>query len=162
MWALLSKLQPFIFEVRSPFDNTTNIAAGAFGIKHVKETLKHFYYALMEGIQEYDRTKSARHKEGIQTEWHPPATNDLGILGRIIAGSYTNHELQRNRIIQAALRAGHPIPRAPQPTQRAQKPAFWANIPMDSPEAPRFLPPHIRVLSGGSPCPRGPKAGPYA
>jgi hypothetical protein len=24
------------------------------------------------------------------------------------------------------------------------------------------LPPHIRVLSGGSPCPRGPKAGPYA
>ncbi|KAF8247764.1 hypothetical protein K440DRAFT_661270 [Wilcoxina mikolae CBS 423.85] len=154
-------LPPFIFEVRSPFDNTTNIAAGAFGIKHVKETLKHFYYTLLEGVQEYDRNKNSRRREGIQTGWHPPVANDLGILGRIIAGNYTAHEQLRSKIVQAALRAGHPIPRAQQPTKRAPKPAFWMNIPMDSPEAPRFFPPHIRVLSGGSPQSRIPKAGPY-
>lgn len=100
-WTLLSVPKPYIFEVLSPFDKTTNIAAGAFGIKHIKETLKQFYWALMEGVQEFDR---AKHASCWDFERNLQSVNDLGILGRIIGGSYRTFELRRDRISQAARR----------------------------------------------------------
>ncbi|KAA8908120.1 hypothetical protein FN846DRAFT_946001 [Sphaerosporella brunnea] len=109
-------LPAFIFEVRSPYDGTTNIANGAFAIKHIKETLKHFYDALKEGVMHVRMTRQSRPAGA-------PPVHDLGILGSILGANYSNFERRRKLVSQYSLIDG-PGPHRQQLTFYSDAEAF--------------------------------------